>query len=155
MLCNFLFQILTCVVISAWTVVVVLIQFLIIDKMLGLRLSIEEEFLGADVIEHDLHYRSDETSRKKQMSKVTKRNIVEPISPILELKNHRSTTSYSDDQDLPFEKRVISREEDEAEMEIENELIRRTKDEPFKRRPRKQNVKIIVTPPSRQGNNLF
>lgn len=140
-------------VISAWTVVVVLIQFLIIDKILGLRLSMEEEFLGADAVEHDLDHQIDGTTNHE--SKVTKRNVVQPLTtPIPELENHRPNISGSEDEEwsLPI------LEEDEAQMEIEYELIRRTKDEDVKTRSLKKskpNVKIIITPPSRQGNHLF
>ena len=45
-------QLLACVSITAWTVILVYIQFKIIDKAIGLRLPLEEEILGADICEH-------------------------------------------------------------------------------------------------------
>ena len=47
-------QLLACVAITAWTLVTVTIQLVIIDKSVGLRLSLKEEILGADVCEHGI-----------------------------------------------------------------------------------------------------
>lgn len=47
-------QLLACVAITAWTLVTVTIQLVIIDKSVGLRLSLNEEILGADFCEHGI-----------------------------------------------------------------------------------------------------
>jgi len=47
-------QLLACVSITVWTIFIVFIQLYAIDKCVGLRLTLEEEILGADVCEHGI-----------------------------------------------------------------------------------------------------
>lgn len=73
-------QVLACVVISIWTVLTVGIQFFLIDKLIGLRLSMEDELLGADDREHgitheDIDFKEERPNCRSRMSR---RNIVSP-----------------------------------------------------------------------------
>ena len=54
-------QLLACVSITAWTVVTVFIQLYIIDRCVGLRMSMEEEILGADAYEHGIDQSQENT----------------------------------------------------------------------------------------------
>lgn len=49
-------QALASVVIAVWSAVVSFILLFAIDKTIGMRLSEEDELLGADVAEHEIHY---------------------------------------------------------------------------------------------------
>jgi hypothetical protein len=73
-------QVLACVVISIWTVVTVGIQFFLIDKVLGLRLSMEDELLGADDREHGISHDNIDLieERPNCRSRMSRRNMVSP-----------------------------------------------------------------------------
>lgn len=47
-------QALALVAITAWTVAVSFLSLQLIDKTIGLRVSLEEEIIGADIIEHGI-----------------------------------------------------------------------------------------------------
>ncbi|XP_068752861.1 putative ammonium transporter 2 [Montipora capricornis] len=47
-------QLLACVSIIVWTILIVFIQLYVIDKCVGLRLAMEEEIIGADACEHGI-----------------------------------------------------------------------------------------------------
>ncbi|XP_031555511.1 putative ammonium transporter 2 [Actinia tenebrosa] len=73
-------QVLACVVISVWTVVTVGIQFFVIDKLIGLRLSMEDELLGADDREHGITYEDIDLKEERPncRSRMSRRNVVSP-----------------------------------------------------------------------------
>lgn len=47
-------QLLMSVVIATWAGVTTLLELLLVDRLLGLRMSVEEELLGADKVEHGI-----------------------------------------------------------------------------------------------------
>ena len=48
------FQMLSCVAIASWAAVTTFVELFLINKMLGLRMSAENESLGADFVEHGI-----------------------------------------------------------------------------------------------------
>ena len=49
-------QLLAAVAISAWSALTTFLELLFVDKLVGLRMSLEEELLGADKVEHGIDY---------------------------------------------------------------------------------------------------
>lgn len=49
-------QILAAVAIAAWSALTTFLELLFVDKLVGLRLSLEDELLGADKVEHGIDY---------------------------------------------------------------------------------------------------
>lgn len=49
-------QLLVAVSISAWSALTTYLELLLVDKVVGLRMSLEDELLGADHIEHGIEY---------------------------------------------------------------------------------------------------
>ena len=112
-------------------------------------MSIEEEILGADAIEHDIDDSGNQPSSK---SKVAKSNVIEPIE------FDHAISAHCASQDSSSQDKEPSDIEDEAEMDIENELARRSIENECITRSRKvskPNVSIIVTAPSRHSNYQF
>lgn len=81
-------QLLACVVVIAWVAVTSFLQFYIIEKTIGLRLSLAEELLGADRLEHGIGLEDEEihrirrTSRAGELVDMTNLNINEEIKEV-------------------------------------------------------------------------
>ncbi|KAK3735068.1 hypothetical protein QZH41_010772 [Actinostola sp. cb2023] len=145
-------QILACVVISAWTVVVVGIQLWVIDKILGLRLSLEDELLGADAVEHGI---SHDIRRPNHKSMINRRNVVvakislgtvdmrldedmmlDEVATDIPGRPASPPDAKTTEEETPTEENnhtvhvhMSNNEDDEAEMEIEHEPVRPTHDD--------------------------
>ncbi|XP_032239298.2 putative ammonium transporter 3 [Nematostella vectensis] len=145
-------QLLACVVISAWTVVTVALQFKVIDLVFGLRLTLREELLGADAHEHGI---TQQIPRLIKLTKFTKNKVTAAL-------RFRAGRVAPDDKESDKPKtghkgpirdsagKLISRrdetEEEETQAEIEKQLQPQERRPRSKKNGRRPTVKIIITP---------
>ena len=72
-------QILACVVISTWSAFVTWAQLFIIGKFIPIRLTVEEEMMGADRLEHGIYDTEDEEEENKPSASDDNGNVVDSV----------------------------------------------------------------------------
>lgn len=120
-------QLLACVSITAWTVVTVFIQLYIIDRCVGLRMSLEEEILGADAYEHGID-QSQENSEVHVKPVLASQNRVFP-EQACEVLGNSETNSNESDSHIANERRCDNRDDSSELMLYDQPITARTSDD--------------------------
>ena len=120
-------QLLACVSITAWTVVTVFIQLYIIDRCVGLRMSLEEEILGADAYEHGID-QSQENTEGHVKPVLASQNRVFP-EQACEVLGNSETNSNESDSHIANERRCDNRVHSSEIMLYDQPITPRTSDD--------------------------